>query len=30
VVQLLDARGQVVDELRLEVRGAGVVASAKR
>lgn len=30
VVQLLDARGQVADELRLEVRGAGVVASAKR
>ncbi|MDM0024152.1 penicillin-binding protein 1C [Variovorax saccharolyticus] len=30
VVQLLDARGQVVDELRLEVRGAGVLASAKR
>lgn len=30
VVQLIDARGQVADELRLEVRGAGVVASAKR
>ena len=24
VVQLLDARGQVVDEIRIEVRGAGV------
>jgi len=30
VVQLLDARGQVADEIRLEVRGAGVVASAQR
>jgi len=30
VVQLIDARGQVADEIRLEVRGAGVVASAQR
>lgn len=30
VVELLDARGQVADQVRLEVRGAGVVASAKR
>ena len=30
VVQLIDARGQVADEIRIEVRGAGVVASAKR
>jgi penicillin-binding protein 1C len=29
-VQLIDARGQVADEIRLEVRGAGVVASAQR
>jgi penicillin-binding protein 1C len=29
-VELVDARGQVVDEVRLEVRGAGVVAGAKR
>jgi penicillin-binding protein 1C len=28
VVQLLDAGGQVADEIRLEVRGAGVLASA--
>ncbi|MGO4394826.1 penicillin-binding protein 1C [Variovorax sp. M-6] len=30
VVELLDARGQVADQVRLEVRGAGVVAGAKR
>ncbi|MBT2323150.1 penicillin-binding protein 1C [Variovorax paradoxus] len=30
VVELLDARGQVVDQVRLEVRGAGVVARAGR
>jgi penicillin-binding protein 1C len=30
VVELIDARGQVVDQIRLEVRGAGVVAHAKR
>ncbi|HET7835965.1 MAG TPA: penicillin-binding protein 1C [Variovorax sp.] len=29
-VQLIDARGQVADEIRLEVRGAGVVESARR
>ncbi|MDL9998346.1 penicillin-binding protein 1C [Variovorax sp. J22P240] len=29
-VELVDARGQVVDEIRLEVRGAGVVTGAKR
>jgi len=29
-VELVDAHGQVVDEVRLEVRGAGVVAGAKR
>jgi penicillin-binding protein 1C len=29
-VQLIDARGQVADEIRLEVRGAGVVANARR
>ena len=30
VVQLIDGRGQVADEIRLEVRGAGVLASAQR
>jgi penicillin-binding protein 1C len=30
VVELVDARGQVLDRVRLEVRGAGVVAGAKR
>jgi penicillin-binding protein 1C len=30
VVELLDARGQVVDQIKLEVRGAGVVAGARR
>jgi penicillin-binding protein 1C len=30
VVELVDARGQVLDQVKLEVRGAGVVASAKR
>lgn len=30
VVELLDAQGRVVDQVRLEVRGAGVVANAKR
>jgi penicillin-binding protein 1C len=29
-VQLIDTRGQVADEIRLEVRGAGVVANARR
>ncbi|WP_444813395.1 penicillin-binding protein 1C [Variovorax gracilis] len=29
-IELVDARGQVVDEVRLEVRGAGVVSGAKR
>lgn len=30
VVQLLDASGQVADEIKLEVRGAGVKAQARR
>ncbi|CAN7277237.1 penicillin-binding protein 1C [Variovorax sp. LjRoot84] len=30
VVELVDARGQVLDQVKLEVRGAGVVANAKR
>jgi penicillin-binding protein 1C len=29
LVELIDARGQVADSVRLEVRGAGVVANAK-
>ena len=30
VVQLLDASGQVADEIKLEVRGAGIKAQARR
>ncbi|RZL88648.1 MAG: penicillin-binding protein 1C [Variovorax sp.] len=30
VVELLDARGQALDQIKLEVRGAGVVANARR
>ncbi|RST48416.1 penicillin-binding protein 1C [Variovorax sp. MHTC-1] len=30
VVELVDARGQVLDQVKLEVRGAGVVARVKR
>lgn len=30
VVQITDAQGQVLDEVRLEVRGAGVVAAPTR
>ena len=30
VVQITDAGGQVLDEIRIEVRGAGVVAAAPR
>ncbi|MBO9514717.1 MAG: penicillin-binding protein 1C [Variovorax sp.] len=30
VVELVDARGQVADQVQLEVRGAGIVAGAKR
>jgi len=30
VVQITDAQGKVLDEVRLEVRGAGVVASPTR
>lgn len=30
VVQLTDAKGQVLDEIRIEVRGAGAVAAAPK